>query len=157
LQIKRVPRGSARRVLAISGRWPSGLDAVFADLTGPATASHIHCCVEPPGNVGVATQTPTFIGFPAAASGAYFHTFDTTLASTWRAGFITANGNTPAGAEAAFASGLAAGQAYFNIHTAAFPGGEIRGFLAPVPEPATLTLVGLGLGAAAMRRRRARS
>ena len=32
-------------------------------------------------------------------------------------------------------SGLDAGTAYSNIHNATFPGGEIRGNLAAVPEP----------------------
>jgi hypothetical protein len=43
---------------------------------------------------------------------------------------VTANGGTTAGAEAALLAGLEAGQAYLNIHTTMFPGGEIRGFLA---------------------------
>ena len=44
---------------------------------------------------------------------------------------------------------MATGQAYFNIHTVNFGGGEIRGFLiTPVPEPGTLVLTGLAaLGA----------
>jgi hypothetical protein len=50
------------------------------------------------------------------------------------------------------------GRAYFNIHSSAFPAGEIRGFLQPIPEPGSLVLVGLGLGAVmlAVRRRAAR-
>ena len=43
-------------------------------------------------------------------------------------------------------STIEAGQTYFNIHTVAFPGGEIRGQLTVVPEPASLTLLTLGLG-----------
>jgi hypothetical protein len=102
----------------------------FSGLTSGTTASHIHCCVAPNGNAGVATTTPTFTGFPlGVTSGTYNHTFDTTQASSWNPAFITANGGTPAGAEAALAAGLAAGQAYLNIHTTNFPGGEIRGFL----------------------------
>ena len=43
---------------------------------------------------------------------------------------------------------------YLNIHTAAFPGGEIRGQVLLVPEPTTAILMGLGLvGLAAARRR----
>lgn len=102
----------------------------FSGLLAPTTASHIHCCIAPPGNAGVATATPTFPGFPlGVTSGNYDVTFDTLQASTWNAAFVTANGGTPAGAEAALASGLAAGRAYLNVHTTAFPGGEIRGFL----------------------------
>jgi hypothetical protein len=43
---------------------------------------------------------------------------------------------------------IEAGQTYFNIHTAEFPGGEIAGQItvASVPEPGGLTLLALGLG-----------
>jgi len=71
--------------------------------------------------------------------------FDMTLASSWNPAFITANGGTPAGAEAALVAGAAAGEAYLNIHSTVVPGGEIRGFLVPVPEPGTLSLAVAGL------------
>jgi len=119
----------------------------FSGLTAGTTASHIHCCTPTPGTgtAGVATQTPTFIGFPlGVTSGTYSNTFDTSQASTWNLAFITASGGTPA-AEAALAAGLAADKAYLNIHTTAFPNGEIRGFLVQVPEPASLGLFGVAL------------
>ncbi len=122
--------------------------ASFSDLLGPTTAAHIHCCTEVPfaGAVGVATQLPSFQHFPlGVTSGTYDFTFDTDEALMWNPDFVTANGGTLAGAEAALAAGLAAGRAYFNIHTSEFRGGEIRGFLARVPEPATLALVGAAL------------
>jgi hypothetical protein len=116
------------------------VSVVFAGLVAGTTAAHIHCCTAPPGNVGVATTTPYFAGFPiGVTSGSYDQTFDTTLASTWNAPFITANGGTPLGAEAALAAGLAAGSAYLNVHTSTYPAGEIRGFLAPQGIPVSVS------------------
>ena len=46
---------------------------------------------------------------------------------------------------------------YFNIHTSAFGGGEIRGQILPVPEPSTMVLAGLGLGGLLMWRLRRRA
>ena len=41
---------------------------------------------------------------------------------------------------------IKAGQTYLNIHTGNFPGGEVRGFLAVVPEPGSFGLFALALG-----------
>ena len=118
------------------------VDVTFSGLEAGTTASHIHCCVSPNGNAGVATTVPTFTGFPlGVTSGSYSSTLDLTLASSFNPAFVTANGGTVAGAEAALATGLEDGMAYLNIHTTAFPGGEVRAFLAPVPEPASALLV----------------
>ncbi len=125
------------------------VDVSFSDLLGTTTASHIHAATATPGagTAGVATTTPTFTGFPlGVTSGTYLHTFDLTSTASFNASFVTANGGTAAGAEAALAADLAAGTAYLNIHTTVVPGGEIRGFLTPVPEPGAYALVaGLGL------------
>lgn len=119
----------------------------FAGLVGTTTASHIHAptAVAFTGVAGVATTTPSFPGFPlGVTSGSMDTTFDMTLATSYNAPFITANGGTPASAEAALASFIAAGRSYLNIHSSAFPGGEIRGFLVAVPEPSTIALIGGG-------------
>jgi hypothetical protein len=132
------------------------VEANFSGLVGTTTAAHIHAptAVAGTGTAGVATQTPSFSGFPlGVTSGSMDTTFDLTLASSWNSSYITANGGTTAGAEAAFAAALAAGKAYFNIHSSAFPGGEIRGFLVEVPEPCLSLLAGAGL--ILIRRRRA--
>jgi hypothetical protein len=71
---------------------------------------------------------------------------------------VTAENNSVPQAEAALIAAIEAGTAYLNIHTTAFPGGEIRGILAlaaAVPEPASLALFGSALlGFALMRRRK---
>ena len=119
---------------------------------GPAAAAHIHCCVPVGVNAGVAVP---FTGFPGTTSGTYMQTFDLTLASTYTASFVTASGGTAALAEAALIAGLNAGQTYANIHDAVYPGGEIRGQLAAVPEPTTAGLLLLGLAPLLMMARRA--
>lgn len=132
------------------------IDVAFSGLIGTVTAAHIHCCTATPftDTVGVATMLPTFAGFPSGVTaGTYLNTFDTSLTTTFGAAFLTANGGTAAGAEAALAAGLAQGRAYFNIHTTQFSGGEIRGFLTPIPEPGTMALVGIPVALAWILRR----
>jgi hypothetical protein len=126
----------------------------FSGLTSNTTASHIHAAAPPGSNAGVATTTPTFPNFPlGVTSGTYDMSFDMTLASSYNPAFITANGGTPASAEAALFAALANDQAYLNIHTVNNPGGEIRGWL--TPEPSSLVLGVLGaLGLAIFARRR---
>ena len=142
------------------------VQVTFADLTAGNTAAHIHV-INGPGDANtadtlgpVATTTPTFTGFPTGAtSGSFDATFDMTLASSYRAGWITDSGGVDQ-AETALFAGILEGRAYLNIHSSTFPGGEIRGFLQPqpaaVPEPASLLLLGSGLAAAATRCRRQR-
>ena len=133
------------------------VEASFSGLTGNTTNAHIHAATLLPfqGTAGVATPTPTFPGFPAGVtSGSYDHTLDLTLTSSWNSSYISANGGTPASAEAAFFDAMDAGKAYFNVHSTTFSGGEIRGFMV-VPEPGALTLLGAAALLGTVRRRRA--
>ena len=96
------------------------VSAFFAGLASPATASHIH-----DGAPGV--PGPVIVSFtpftPAATSGSIV--------------------GGPLAFPVADIPDLLAGNTYFNIHDALFPGGEIRGQLIPavVPEPGTMLLV----------------
>ena len=104
----------------------------FSDLTGVPTAGHIH--------VGSSTEAGPvilpFSGLPASTSGTF--SLDLTAADLIPR---------PANGINTFADAIAAIQsenAYVNLHTASFPGGEIRGQVRLVPEPASLALTGIG-------------
>jgi hypothetical protein len=128
--------------------------ATFSGLLGTVTNAHIHAATTVPfaGTAGVATQSPTFPGFPSGVtSGSYDQTFDMTLVSSYNAPFLTANGGSTSAAFAALLNASTDGRAYFNIHSSLFGPGEIRGFLVPVPGGlAILALAGI----AGARRRR---
>lgn len=119
--------------------------------TASATVSHVHAATASPGtgNAGVALNFP---GFPSGSSGTYTVTLDLTQLSTYSGSY--ASQPTASAAETALIADINAGKAYVNLHTSSFAGGEIGGFLAPVPEPGeTAAVVGGLLGVFALVRR----
>ena len=134
------------------------VQVTYSGLTGTTTAAHIHCCTSlaGTGTAGVASITPSFTDFTlGGTSGSYNTLFDMSLATgSWNPAYITANGGTPGAAFSALLAGVASGKAYLNIHTSAVGSGEIRAFLAPVPEPQTYALMLAGMAAVAWAARR---
>lgn len=147
--------------IAISGSFADLVSLTSGGGPSGTVAAHIHCCVGPTANAGVASQVPSLPGFPLGVNSGSFDTgrFDLNSASFYNPAFVTGSGGTVPQARTRLVNGLNAGQAYFNIHSNAFPGGEIRGQLALVPEPATwaMMIAGFGLAGAAIRRQRRRA
>jgi CHRD domain/PEP-CTERM motif len=137
------------------------INATWTGLSGFTNNAHIHCCTASPntGTAGVALATSGILpDFPLnVKSGSYIKVIDLTLASSYGAAFVTASGGTPAAAETRLIDNLTSGNAYFNIHSTTFGGGEIRAFVTTVPEPGTWAMMALGLVATGgwLRRRQA--
>ena len=111
------------------------INTTFSGLLTNAIAAHIHPA--PPGVNGPVLFP--FDGVPNATGGTIpSHTFVLTEGQQ---------------------NGLISGNWYVNVHSVDFPGGEVRGQLAVVPEPATFLLMGSGLMVlgVAMRRRMSRT
>ena len=89
--------GSATVTLTLGALPTLRVQASFSDLLGTTTAAHIRCCTPTPdtANAGVATTTPTFLGFPLGVfAGSHDQTLDLLAASSYNPAFVTANGGT---------------------------------------------------------------
>ncbi len=108
---------------------------MFTDLTGGATAMHIHTGGQMM-NGGVEIGLNALPGFDGPATDGGFQ------------GTINLTGTR--------ADTLLAGNFYINVHTATNPGGELRANLVAqaVPEPTSIGIIGLVTGFAFLRRRR---
>ena len=105
-------------------------DISWSGLSGPATAMHFHGPAAAGVNAGVQVNIGAISGLTSPSIGS----------------------TTISGAQA---TDLLAGLWYINIHTATYPGGEIRGQVGVVPIPATVWLFGSGLlGLVGMARRK---
>jgi hypothetical protein len=102
----------------------------YMGLLSPTNAAHIHAPAPPGMNASVIQ--PLVLNPPSATAGTINQT-----------GLVLSETNI---------QHILAGNAYVNIHTNLFPGGEIRGQI--VPEPASLGLLAIG-ALAVIRRRRA--
>ena len=106
------------------------LTGTYTGLLAGVTASHIH------GPAPVGANGPVIV--------ALTHTGGTS-------GTLTGGGTI----SLAQVADMMAGLHYVNVHTQAFPGGEIRGQIGVVPEPGTIVALGLGAILLVRRRRKA--
>ena len=132
------------------------------DSANRMAAKEENCCTAAPntGTAGVALAANGVMlpDFPTGANaGSYNKLIDLTLTTNYSASFVSTSGGTAAGAETRLIDNLVSGNAYFNIHSTTFGGGEIRTFVTVVPEPATYAMMLAGLlavvGGVAARRR----
>ena len=126
-------------VLNIITGWGSGNG--FTNLTGVATAGHLHGPTASGGSAAFTQSTGVKYGLDSLAG--------------WNASASAGGFNGTVSILAGDVVALENGQFYMNVHTAVNGGGEIRGYLTVVPEPSAAVLVlSSVLGMGVCRRRR---
>ncbi len=134
--------------ITVDIRW--GVTNGFTNLTGTATAAHIHSSAS---NSATGIAAFDFNGpVVVALDNLPTYTFNTSATGGFVTGFSILTD--------VLETALFAGQLYFNVHTAVNGPGEIRGNLVnatAIPEPSAFAAIGgvAVLGLAASRRRRA--
>jgi hypothetical protein len=107
-------------------------------LSSNKTAVHIHSATAIPYTGNSAAATPNFISPPYSYPNVsslllgWSIFLDMTNVNNYSAGFVTANGGTTNSAFVALYTAMINGKSYFDIHTANYAAGEIRGFLTPL-------------------------
>lgn len=141
------------------GAWTMKLTVDTRDFSGGE--ARLHCCTAQAlgGTGAAASMAPSFPGFLDSNNywtGSYERTFDLNDPATYDAAFIGAHGGSVTAARDVLLAGMAQRQAYVNVYSAAYPNGEMRGFLVPtpVPESAAWSMLLGGVGAIALARRR---
>ena len=109
----------------------------FNGLAGAVTEAHLHGPTAEvfAGTADTITPSPAPAGFPTSVtSGNYVSSlFDLESPSSFDPAFVAAHGPLSTDPMQALFNALDAGKAYFDVHTTAFPNGEIRGFVVYVP------------------------
>ena len=151
--------GSASAMLTgEAGSYVLAYTVNFTGLTSDAIAGHIHYSIDPPGLA------------PVEQTGPVVHPLDADFGALGTEGSITGEwryDDADLPLSDALADSLMDGELYFNIHSADFTGGEIRGQInlvatggddggtsIPLPPPLLVGLVGLATAGWAARRRR---
>src|ERR1041385_8829668 len=125
--------------LTIHIGWGSGNG--FTNLTGNATAGHIHGPTADPAPMSFTENAPVWIPLDSLPG--------------WNPSATNGGFNGVVTLDAAQTTALNQGRLYINVHTAQAPAGEIRGYLI-VPEPTSFALVAFGTLSLLSLMRRAR-
>ena len=125
-------------------------------LSSPLLGGAIHCCTERQltGASPAAIVLPHFPERPLTLFGNVPFWFDYSDPAIYTAAFLSASGGSALQAAERLFHGLDGGHGYVLLRTQAYPEGEIRGFITPIPEPPPACMLLAGLLVLGMRARR---